>query len=172
MYPHRDTGYFVTRTARAFMRIAEARLRPLGLGVAHMPALVCLSEEGSLTQAEIAQRTHVEQPTAAALLQRMVKSGLIDKSPDPHDRRATRLSLSAHAQQVMPMALDLLRHADGEATAGLSAAEIDTLHDLLRRVLANLSEMIENPSQTHHMLRRGRAARARPAHDLTDKPHG
>jgi DNA-binding MarR family transcriptional regulator len=147
MYPHRDTGYFVTRTARAFMRIAEARLRPLGLGVAHMPALVSLSEEGSLTQAEIAQRIHVEQPTAAALLQRMVKAGLIDKSPDLHDRRATRLSLSARADELMPTALNLLRHVDGEATAGLSAAEIETLHDLLRRVLANLIEMIENPSQ-------------------------
>ena len=48
-----DTGYFVTRTARAFMRVAEAQLRPLGLGVAHIPVLLCLAEEGALTQANI-----------------------------------------------------------------------------------------------------------------------
>jgi MarR family transcriptional regulator, transcriptional regulator for hemolysin len=138
-----DTGYFVTRTARAFMRVAEAWLRPLGMGVAHVPVLVCLAEEGSLTQAEIAQRTFVEQPTAAALLQRMAKAGLIDRTPDPRDRRATRLSLSPHAEEVMPAALDLLTAANSRATAGLSAAEIETLHDLLRRVLTNLATMID-----------------------------
>jgi DNA-binding MarR family transcriptional regulator len=139
----RDTGYFVTRTARAFMRVAEAQLRPLGLGVAHIPVLVCLGEEGALTQAEIAQRTHVEQPTAAALLQRMDKAGLLERSPDPRDRRATRISLSARARKLLPEALDLLKLSNGEATAGLSRAEIETLHALLRRVLANLVAMID-----------------------------
>ena len=71
-------------------RAGERRWRPLGLGVAHIPVLVCLAEEGALTQTEIAQRTHVEQPTAAALLQRMDKAGLLERSPDPRDRRATR----------------------------------------------------------------------------------
>lgn len=140
-----DTGYHVTRTARAFMRVAEARLRPLGIGVAHVPVLVCLAADGPLTQAEIAQRTHVEQPTAAALLQRMDKAGLIGKTPDPRDRRAVRISLSARAEALMPEALGLLGQSNGEATAGLSAAEIERLHDSLRRVLANLVGMLDDP---------------------------
>lgn len=138
-----DTGYSVTLTARAFVRVAEARLRPLGLGVAHVPVLVALAEEGALTQREIARRTHVEQPTAAALLQRMDAAGLIERSPDPRDRRATRISLSTHAHVVLPEALHLLGQANTAATAGLSAAQIDVLHDLLWRVLANLDRMIE-----------------------------
>jgi len=138
-----DTGYFVTRAARAFMRVAEARLRPLGIGVAHVPVLVCLAEEGPLTQAEIAQRTYVEQPTAAALLQRMDKAGLIEKTPDRRDRRAVRISLSTRAEEIMPEALALLAHANGQATAGLSAEEIETLHSLLRPVVDNLSAMID-----------------------------
>jgi DNA-binding MarR family transcriptional regulator len=155
----RDTGYFVTRTSRAFVRVTEARLRPQRIGVAHLPALVCLAEEGSLTQAEIARRTHVEQPTAAALLQRMDGAGLIEKSPDPHDRRVTRISLSAHAREVMPAALELLGHVNAEATAGLSAAEIATLHDLLSRVLANLVTMADDRGQAvpDARRRRGRA---------------
>jgi MarR family transcriptional regulator for hemolysin len=142
-----DTGYFVTRTARAFMRVVEARLRPLGIGVAHVPVLVCLAEDGPLTQAEIAQRTYVEQPTAAALLQRMAKAGLIEKTPDPRDRRAVRISLSARAEEVMPHALALLGESNGEAMAGISAAEVDVLHDVLRRVLVNLSAMIDDPGR-------------------------
>ncbi len=139
-----DTGYFVTLTARAFMRVAEALLRPLGLGVAHLPVMVCLAEAEPLTQTEIAQRIHVEQPTAAALLQRMSKAGLIEKSPDPDDRRATRISLSAHAREVFPRALELLASCNDAATVDLSAAEIDVLHSLLRRVLANLTAKIDD----------------------------
>lgn len=138
-----DTGYSVTLTARAFMRVAEVRLRPLGLGVAHVPVLVALAEEAALTQTEIARRTHVEQPTAAALLQRMNAAGLIERSPDPRDRRSTRISLRTRAHAVLPEALRVLGHANSAATAGLSAAEIEVLHDLLRRVLANLETMIE-----------------------------
>ncbi|EPX64556.1 Transcriptional regulator, MarR family [Cystobacter fuscus DSM 2262] len=141
-----DTGYFVTRTARAFMRVAEAQLRPLGLGVAHIPVLVCLAEEGALTQTEIAQRTHVEQPTAAALLQRMDRAGLIERSPDPRDRRATRIRLSARAEKLLPRALELLGQSNDEATAGLSSKEIETLHGLLRRALANLAAMTDEQS--------------------------
>lgn len=139
-----DTGYFVTRTARAFMRVAEAQLRPIGLGVAHIPVLVCLAEEEPLTQSDIAQRIHVEQPTAAALLQRMTKAGLIERSPDPLDRRATRIRLSAQAREVFPDALDLLTNVNSAATADLSDAEIDLLHTLLRRVLTNLVRVIND----------------------------
>lgn len=139
-----DTGYSVTRTARAFMRVAERRLRPLRIGVAQVPVLVALEREQSLTQAEIAERTQVEQPTAAALLQRMARAGLIERSPDPQDRRATRISLSPHAKKVLPQALELLGQADVEARAGLTAEEAATLQDLLDRVLANLVAMVDD----------------------------
>lgn len=138
-----DTGYYVILASRAFIRVAEVRLRPLGLGVAHMPVLVALAEKGSLTQTEIAQRTHVEQPTAAALLQRMDAAGLLDRSPDPRDRRSTRISLSARASALLPEALGLRQQAVSAATAGLSADEVELLNDLLRRVLVNLDRMAE-----------------------------
>jgi MarR family transcriptional regulator for hemolysin len=138
-----DTGYFVTWTSRAFLRVGEARLRSLGLGVAHLPVLVCLAEEEPLTQREIARRVHVEQPTAAALLQRMTRAGLIEKSDDPSDRRASRIRLSAHAREVLPEALDLLSAVNAAATADLSPAEVAVLHDLLGRVLSNLNETID-----------------------------
>lgn len=139
----RDTGYYVTLIARAFKRLAEARMRPLGLGVAQMPVLVALAGAGSLSQREIAERTHVEQPTAAVLLQRMSAAGLIERAPDARDRRSTRITLSTRARALLPEALRLRGQAIAEATAGLSTAELAVLHDLLRRVLANLEGLIE-----------------------------
>ena len=123
--------------------VAEARLRRLG--VAYAPVLVALAEDDGLTQAEIAQRTHIEQPTAAALLQRMAKPGLLDRSPHPSDRRASRIALPARSVELLPQAPDRLTRTNDEATAGLTAREVATLHDLLGRVLDNLDGMIETP---------------------------
>lgn len=137
-----DVGYFAVLISRAFMRIAEVHLRPMGLGVAQMPVLVALATEGSLTQKEIAQRAHVEQPTAAVLLQRMEAAGLIERSADPRDRRSSRIALSARASTLLPKALAQRAQVVGHATAGLSAMELETLNDLLGRVLANLEAIV------------------------------
>lgn len=133
------TGADVARTARAFTRLAETRLRPLGLGVASVPVLVHLAQEGPLTQAQIAARLGVEQPSAATLLQRMTRDGLVERDPDPHDRRAVRISLSARAEQAMPGALAERDRADAQATAGLSGDEVTVLRALLARVRDNLA---------------------------------
>lgn len=138
-----DVGYFVILVSRAFMRVAEARLRPMGLGVAQMPVLVALASKDSRTQKEIAQLANIEQPTAAVLLQRMETAGLIERSTDPHDRRSSRITLSAHASVLLPKALAQRADVVEHATAGLSASEVESLQDLLGRVLANLESMVE-----------------------------
>lgn len=138
-----DTGYWVVLASRAFMRVAEARLRPLGLGVAHIPVLTALAEEGSLTQKDLARRARIEQPTAAVLLQRMDAAGLIERSPDPHDRRSARITLSSLASGLLPQALLLRSEAIAGATEGLSAAEVGLLENLLRRVVSNLDSMVD-----------------------------
>ncbi len=139
-----DTGYFVVLVARAFMRVAEARLRPLGLGPAHMPILVALSARGPLSQKDLARHARIEQPTAAALLQRMEAAGLITRSPDPRDRRATKVSQTQHAIALLPVALDQRAQTIGAATATLTAEEIHTLDALLARVLINLEALVDD----------------------------
>lgn len=129
-----DTGAQVLLTARAFARLAEQRLRPLGLGVAHVPVLLALSREGPLTVGGLAQRTRVEQPTATALVRRMEAAGLVERGPDPGDRRSTRVRLSARGEDAVTQALERRRRAVTAATADLTEAEVEALDALLRRV--------------------------------------
>lgn len=137
-----DTGYYVVLASRAFMRVAEARLRPLGLGAAHMPVLLALTEQGSLTQKELARITQIKQPTAAALLQRMEAAGLVVRTPDSRDGRATLVSLTERGTSLLPVALDQRRQAIEAATTGLSPQEVELLNRLLAHVLVNLRAMV------------------------------
>lgn len=139
-----DTGYWVMLAARAFARVAEQRLRPLGIGVAHVPLLLALAQEGSLTVRHFDERARVEQPTATALVQRMGAAGLVERTPDPSDRRSVRISLSSDASNWLPEALRLRSDAVAAATGSLSVEEVHLLDDLLRRVLHALDAAVAN----------------------------
>lgn len=140
--PPVDTGTHVLLTARAFSRLAEQRLRRLGLGVAHVPVLMALTDEGTMSVKQLAARVRVEQPTATALVQRMQAAGLVERTPDPTDRRSSRIGLTPRGETVLPEALRMRAEAVASATATLSADEVRQLDDLLGRVRAALDEVI------------------------------
>src|SRR4051812_34852922 len=92
--PASTAAYWINRVSRLLMRLHEARLRPLGFGMSQLPVLVALEADGPLAQKELAQRAHVEQPTMAEMLARMERDGIVERAPNPDDRRASLVSLS------------------------------------------------------------------------------
>jgi MarR family transcriptional regulator, transcriptional regulator for hemolysin len=140
-WDHRATPTFwINHASRALVREFERRLRPLDFGMAYLPVVVALEEEGALQQKELAERAHVEQPTMAALLTRMERDGLIARSPHPTDKRASLVSLTPKAVARLPKMKEQLRIAADRATTGVTARERELVMAVLQRVVANLSE--------------------------------
>ncbi|MGA0601303.1 MarR family winged helix-turn-helix transcriptional regulator [Caulobacter sp. KR2-114] len=139
--PMRTPGHYFSRIARAFARIGDARLRPLGFATAQLPVLTALKDGARLSQTELARWARVEQPTMAQLLARMQRDGLIRREPDPRDGRSSLVALTDEARARLPAGRAVLEAGNREAMRGLSEAEVATLLDLLQRVLANAEEM-------------------------------
>jgi DNA-binding MarR family transcriptional regulator len=137
--PQATPTFWINHASRLVLRLFEQRLRPLGFGFAYVPVVVALEENGPLTQKELIESAHVEQPTMAALLARMERDGVISRSPHPVDQRASLISLTAKAKTRLPKAREQLRQGAELALAGLSKQERATLLALLQRVVANLS---------------------------------
>src|SRR3954467_12220457 len=97
--PESSPTFWINHASRLLMRRFEQRLRPLDFGMAYLPVVVALQENGALLQKQLAQHAHVEQPTMAALLARMERDGLISREPHPSDKRASQISLSAKAKE-------------------------------------------------------------------------
>jgi hypothetical protein len=72
----------------------------------------------------------------------MEEDGWIERRPDPGDRRARRLVLTAKARPILTRILDLSTEVRTEAFAGLSEADGQRLIDLLGRVHGNLSQRV------------------------------
>ncbi len=134
-------GHLISTAARGFVRLSEARLKPLGFGVGHLPVLVALHSEGIGSQRDLARFARIEQPSMAQMLARMERDGLIRREPDPADGRSSRVSLTDAALARLPDACATLFRGNAEALDGFTATETAQLVALLTRLIANLDRL-------------------------------
>ncbi|WP_416356217.1 MarR family winged helix-turn-helix transcriptional regulator [Aureimonas phyllosphaerae] len=134
-------GHLVSVAARAFARLSEARLKPLGFGVGHLPVLVALETGRARTQRDLARLVRTEQPSMAQMLARMERDGQIRRSADPSDGRSNVIHVSDAAKASLPTACEALFQGNREALAGFSEAETAEFLALLRRLIDNLERL-------------------------------
>ena len=146
-------GHLISLAARGFARLSEARLRPLGFGLGHVPVLVALQEGRADTQRDLARFAKIEQPSMAQMLARMERDGLIQRTPSPTDGRSSRIALTAAAAARLPHARDVVLAGNREALGGFTDAEAGQLVALLTRLIANLDRLAgaeETPEAPPH----------------------
>ncbi len=137
-------GHLVSLAARGFARLSEARLRPLGFGVGHLPVLVALRDGEASTQRDLARFARIEQPPMAQMLARMERDGLIRRTPDPADGRSQRVVLTDTALSRLPEAIAALFQGNRDALDGFTEAEVEQFIALLARLLVNLDRLAVN----------------------------
>jgi len=128
-------GPLLHGTARAWRLKLDKRLKPMGLSQAKWRTLLHLSLSGdALTQAEIAERLGIEQPSLATLLHRLENERWITRRSSLHDRRCKMVFLGRRAQRVISQinaAAEKLRH---ELLENVSAADLHTCVRVLTRI--------------------------------------
>ena len=134
-------GHLISLAARGFARLSEARLKPLGFGVGHLPVLVALRDGKASTQRDLARFAKVEQPPMAQMLARMERDGLIRREPDPADGRSSRITLTDVAEERLPDAIATLLGGNRDVLRGFTDAETTMLVALLQRLIANLDDV-------------------------------
>ena len=134
-------GHLISLAARGFARLSEARLKPLGFGVGHLPVLVALQEGRVSTQRDLARFARVEQPPMAQMLARMERDGLIRRARDPADRRSSRITLTEAAEARLPDAIAALLQGNRDALRDFTDEEAGLLVALLTRLIANLDQV-------------------------------
>jgi DNA-binding MarR family transcriptional regulator len=80
----------------------------------------------------------VEAMTLSAYLDRLEAAGLIERQPDPQDRRAKIVCLAEAAGPVIDRIVPVAAAIRAEASRGIPAREWEHLLDLLKRTRRNL----------------------------------
>jgi MarR family transcriptional regulator, transcriptional regulator for hemolysin len=130
----------IARASHLLARLADARLREIGLGIGQIPVFVALKDGARLPQKQLARLAGVEQPSMAQLLARMERDGLVAREADPSDKRSSLVSLTEKALGLIGPGRAILSQGNREALAGFDEDEVKQLSGMLQRVIRNLSE--------------------------------
>jgi DNA-binding MarR family transcriptional regulator len=103
-------------------------------------ALFELVDSGPLRLNDLAQRMGTSAPTASRAVDALVELALVERHPDPTDRRAITIELTADGRRSVEERKARVYAAFRPAAAALSPADREQLAQLLARLAAQLSD--------------------------------
>jgi MarR family transcriptional regulator for hemolysin len=141
-------GPLLHGTARAWRLKLDERLKPMGLSQAKWRTLLHLSlAPGTLTQAEIAARLGIEEPSLVTLLHRLESEGWVARKSSPLDRRCKMVLLGRRAQRVIAQINATANELRHELLAAIPRAELQTCIKVLARIREK-AEKDDKPSRS------------------------
>ncbi len=144
--PERSLGFLLRDVTRLLRRNFDRRVQPLGLTQAQWQALAYLKRQEGMRQGTLAELLEVQPISVARLVDRMAAAGLVERRPDPDDRRAVRLYPTAKARPLIDKMVALGGETLEQALCGLSAKEEMALIGSLQRIKRNLAEVEDAPA--------------------------
>lgn len=144
--PNREFAFAIMDVARMLRTYADQRARQFGMTRAQWAVLVRLDRSEGLKQSELAEILDLQPITLTRLLDRLDASGLIERRPDPNDRRANRLYLTPAARPLLDRLDALGAEMMDTVLEGLTPQSVErmltefaTVRENLRRAIAGNS---------------------------------
>ena len=134
----RNCGFLLKEVSRRYVLRFEERASELALTLPQCKALVRLEKNEGVSQARLAELVEVDAMTMVRILDRMEADGLLERRPDPTDRRARCLFLTPKAKPLLDEIWRLSEAIRGEVFTGVSKSERDGFMSVLERMHDNL----------------------------------
>jgi MarR family transcriptional regulator for hemolysin len=128
----------LVESSRLLRNYIDHRAKGRGTTRAQWIVLFRLRQQEGLSQVDLADVLELQPISLVRLLDRLVEHGLLERRPDPKDRRANRLFLTRAGRQLVDdldslrdaIAVDVLRDIP-DAAIGTS---LETLQDIKERI--------------------------------------
>lgn len=135
-----NIAFLTSDVSRLLRKRFDVVSRRFGVTGPQWRMLAALRRTPGINQGTLAQWLEVEAITAGRMIDRLEKSGMVERRADPGDRRVWRLFLTDAATPLLDELFGCATEVFDEALQGFAAAERDLLLALLERVRANLLE--------------------------------
>lgn len=118
--------------------LMNARLTQHGLTPARAEILWVLHGRGTLRQRELSETLKCTPRNVTGLVDALVRAQLVERVPDPDDRRAVQVSLSEQGHALLTEWGAERAHGAAQIIADITPTDLATFTDVLDRVLANM----------------------------------
>lgn len=141
-----SVGFLLAMAAHRFREHYERTLEPLGLQTRHFGILATIRHFGPVPQQRLVNSVCIDRSTMVSLVDELENAGLVERRPDPNDRRAHRVHLTRAGSKAHSAALERLEEIESGLLSGLDEPE----RAELRRMLAIAGDL-DNVSGFEHV---------------------
>jgi len=128
----------VHELARAMRRAFDRRARALGYTQSQWRVLWAIGKSEGTSQAALAESLEMQPIAVARIVDRMEEAGLVERRPDPTDRRALKLYLTPQAGPTIEVLRGIADEMLGIASTGISVEQREHVLAVLQAMRGNL----------------------------------
>ena len=132
---------------RTLERHARCSIEPLGLGSSDFAILELLLHRGQQPVNAIGRRVHLTSGAITSAVDRLEVQGLVVRTADAEDRRTRFVSLTPKGTALIRKVFGVHKRAMEGATSSLTAAERETLINLIKKLGRAAEEQLAKRSE-------------------------
>jgi DNA-binding MarR family transcriptional regulator len=148
-----SVAFMLSTLGHAISRRFIHALQPLELHPREFTVLRAVKANDGQSQQTLAERLHIPPSRMVAIVDELESRGLVERRPDPHDRRVRALYVTELGQALLEEAFDLVVEHERAISDVLTAEERAEFLALLNRIAGRL----DLPTDVHSALRDGDA---------------
>src|SRR5215469_9103381 len=141
---NRELAFSINDVARMLRTYADYKAGQFGITRAQWVVLVRLDRFEGLKQNELADMLDLQPITLTRLLDKLSDNGLIERRPDPSDRRAKRLFLTPAARPLLKRLAQLGEETMSSTLAGIDRESVEQMVSQLAVAKENLRRLIQD----------------------------
>ena len=139
--PENSFGYLLHDVTRQLRKHFDRRATRLELTRAQWRALKSIRRQEGLSQSELAEYLDMEPIPVGRVIDRLEKTGFIERRADPADRRRWRLYLQPRAHAVVDEMEVIAEALWDDALRGIDKSDFETLLRVLEQLKDNLAAL-------------------------------
>jgi MarR family transcriptional regulator for hemolysin len=144
---NREILFTISDVGRLLRTYADQKARHFGQTRAQWAVLLRLERLEGLKQSDLAEDLDIQPITLTRLVDRLCDNGLIERRPDPNDRRAKRLYLTPAARPLLDRISTQVEELSETVLAGVDTDAATTLLIQLGLARENLRRAIADKTQ-------------------------
>ena len=135
-----DLGWALATLLRAYVRAADLVLSDLPGGPRAYRLLAASAQQPLPSQLALADVTGLDRTVVTYLLDDLVAAGLVERQPDPRDRRTRRIVVTASGATRLADFQARLRRVEQHVCQSLDECEAEQLRDLVVRAASGVRD--------------------------------
>jgi DNA-binding MarR family transcriptional regulator len=135
-------GFLVHDVSRLRRRVVDRTLKPLGVTRSQWWVLAFLSRSDGMSQVALAEELDLGKVALGQLIDRLEKTGFVERRPDELDRRVKRVFLTRRSQALIARIRKSVSATEKEILDNIEESDLKATVRALRGMKENLLGMI------------------------------